>query len=319
MTAIERTAYPTFDSHDVSQKELNYFYTPTQSELQFVRSKLRKKSNPTHHLATNHEQYFLNMLVLLKYFQRLGYFPLLRTVPKAIVTHIQKRLNLNDSVILGYKHISVLYRHQTIIRDYLQIKSYQEVGKNLAIQIATESAKIHNYPADIINHVLEELLKQRYELPAFKQLDRLVRHIRHQVNQSIFKKVDSQLSEEIKLRLDQLLLNANRTEFNKLKELPKSTTLTHLKETISHHDWLISLGSMSPYLNEITQIKLKHFSGEAKSLDASNMREISPEKRHTLIACLIDAAQKQVKDHLVIMFIKTIKKIEGKAIEKLSA
>src|ERR1700722_2928756 len=103
MTAIERTAYPTFDSHDVSQKELNYFYTPTQSELQFVRSKLRKKSNPTHHLATNHEQYFLNMLVLLKYFQRLGYFPLLRTVPKAIVTHIQKRLNLNDSVILGYK------------------------------------------------------------------------------------------------------------------------------------------------------------------------------------------------------------------------
>ncbi|OGT57952.1 MAG: hypothetical protein A3F43_03055 [Gammaproteobacteria bacterium RIFCSPHIGHO2_12_FULL_42_10] len=75
---------------------------------------------------------------------------------------------------------------------------------------------------------------------------------------------------------------------------------------------------MADYLKDISQIKLKHFSGEAKSLDASDMRDILEAKRYTLIACLINDMQRQAKDHLAIMFLKHMRKTEGKAKQRLS-
>ncbi len=74
---------------------------------------------------------------------------------------------------------------------------------------------------------------------------------------------------------------------------------------------------MADYLKDISQIKLKHFSGEAKSLDASDIRDILEAKRYTLIACLINDMQKQVKDHLAIMFLKHMRKTEGKSQAKI--
>ena len=48
------------------------------------------------------------------------------------------------------------------------------------------------------------------------------------------------------------------------------------------------------------------------------MREILESKRYTLITCLVDEMQRQAKDHLVIMFIKHMKRMKEKAKEKLS-
>ena len=80
-----------------------------------------------------------------------------------------------------------------MIREYLNIKSYLLGGKDIATKIAMESANVHNYPADIINRVLEELLKSRYELPAYSQIDRLVKQSRQRANQDIFNRVCRQL------------------------------------------------------------------------------------------------------------------------------
>jgi TnpA family transposase len=318
MTAIERTAYPTFYSHPLTQQELNDFFTPTEKEIRFIRRKLRRNSENEHRKTSNYEQHCFNMIVLLKCFQRLGYFPPMRVIPKNIINHIRNNLQIKDSIFPSYKHTQVLYRHQAVIREFLNIRSYQQGGKEFATQIAIESAKVHNYPADIINQILEELFRKRYELPAYSQIDRLVKQVRHRINQDIFSQVHQQLSDKTKNKFDKLTINATRTAYNKLKELPKSTTITHFKELLTHHDWLSSLGSMSNYLKEITQIKRKHFAGEAKSLDASDMRDMLDAKRYTLIVCLVDEMQKQAKDHLVIMFIKTMKKIDWKAKEKLT-
>jgi TnpA family transposase len=318
MTAIERTAYPTFDSHPLTQNELDDFYTPTKEELRFVHKKLRRSPEKRKLSSTVYEQHCLNTIVLLKCFQRLGYFPSLRIIPKKIIDHLREYLRIENAIPFGYKHTQVLYRHQAMIRDYLNTEPYPKGGREVASQVAMESARIHNYPADIINRVLEELLQKRYELPAYSQIDRLVKQTRQQVNQNIFERVHIKLPDKTKNKFDKLIANATRTAYNKLKELPKSATINHFKKLLTHHDWLGSFGSMSNYLKDISQIKLKHFAGEAKSLDASDMREILEAKRHTLIVCLIDDMQRQAKDHLVIMFIKTIRKIEGKAKDKLA-
>lgn len=61
MASIDRTAYPRF-KRVVSARELAEAFTPTADEVEWARSK------------TATEQHFLALVVLLKCYQRLGYF-----------------------------------------------------------------------------------------------------------------------------------------------------------------------------------------------------------------------------------------------------
>lgn len=319
MTAIERTAYPTWNAYPPHSQELEAFYTPTEEEHYFLQKTLRQSPSKRNKKAqSTHQQHQLNFLVLLKCFQRLGYFPSLVTVPEIIVTHIAQHLKITHQLSLGYQHKQILYRHQTLIRRYLSVKPYAQGGKEMAMKIANDSAARHNYPADIINDVIETLTKQQIELPAYRELDRLVRSIRHRVNQDIFTRVHQSLPKKIKNKFSSLTNHATRTAFDRIKDLPKNTTVTHIKELLAQHDWLMSFGPLSKYLKDISQIKLKQFSGEAKSFDASNLRELTESKRYTLITCLIDDRQQHTKDDLANMFIKTIRKIETKSETKLT-
>ena len=189
------------------------------------------------------------------------------------------------------------------------------------MQTAFNTSLTMNNPADIINVVIEELLKKRFELPAFNTLDRLVRHVRARVNQSIFKNVTQRLiTHHLTSTLDQLLMiekDEAYCAYQKLKQLPKSPTVTHLKSYINYHTWLMSFGAMEPYLKDITKIKLKQFAQEAKSLDVNNLKDLTNNKKYTLIASLLYQAQTKAKDVLGVFVCKTLAAAHKHAKRKL--
>jgi hypothetical protein len=76
MTAIERTAYPGF-ARAPQVKELIDLYTPTPTDVAFVSTTAR---GPNQKLA---------LMILLKVFQKLGYFPAPPQIPGAIISHIR--------------------------------------------------------------------------------------------------------------------------------------------------------------------------------------------------------------------------------------
>ena len=76
---------------------------------------------------------------------------------------------------------------------------------HVAVEAAYGAAQVMNHPADLINVAIEELVRQRCELPAFSTLDELVRHVRAVVDRRLFDSVLVQLSEEQRRQLDQLL------------------------------------------------------------------------------------------------------------------
>lgn len=82
------------------------------------------------------------------------------------------------------------------------------------------AAETMDNPADLINVAVEELIKERYELPAFSTLDLLVRRYRNFVNRRLFNRIFSRLSPIEAERLDALLKPDNqsfRTPYNRLK------------------------------------------------------------------------------------------------------
>ena len=79
-TAIERTAYPRFaTTKKITSKDLVKFYTPTSDELYYAEKYTKNNSG------------LLNFLVMLKAFQKLGYFPRAEDIPKEIATHMRRK------------------------------------------------------------------------------------------------------------------------------------------------------------------------------------------------------------------------------------
>lgn len=307
MTSIERTAYPRF-KRQFTTKELTEIYTPTSSEIAFAYSTTKGENN------------ILNLLVILKSFQRLGYFPSISDIPLKIINHIRSHLKFKSDIVLGYENKKTMYRHRTAIREYLQVKSFNQTALHLAVSAVNESATVMDNPADLMNVAIAELIKNRYELPGFNTLNRLVRRVRNLVNQSLFQLVLSRLNNDYQQRLLDLLDNhpvEYRSLYNNLKQLPKRPTRNHLNDLIVHLIWLDSLGDIKPLLAGITAAKIQHFAAEARVLDASEIKEFNLPKRITLILCLIYSVQVTTRDNLVEMFLKKMRLIHNNAKREL--
>src|SRR5437763_16368990 len=106
MTSIERTAYPRF-TRAPSVKELREIYTPTPTDLAFVATTAR---GPAQKFA---------LMILLKVYQRLGYFPKPETIPGAILSHIRAVMQFPADMVRDIGTNDTLYRDYAAIREYL--------------------------------------------------------------------------------------------------------------------------------------------------------------------------------------------------------
>ncbi len=307
ITVISRTAYPQFKRYP-SNKELHELYTPTVEEIKFVTSRTKSQTG------------LLGLMVMLKSFQRLGYFIHPELVPQPIIIHLRTCLELDYQVSPVPSTRSIRY-YQEAIREYLNISPYNNRGQELAAIAIKNAASVRDHPADLINVAIEELVRQRYELPAFSTLDRLACHIRSIVNTRLFKRVARKLSPIDRQNLDNLLVpdsvaetNAN---LNLLKSSSKSHKLKHIKELQDKFDTMMLVGDAQKLLSFIPVTKVKSFAALARTLDISEFNDFKLAKRRTLLLCLLYQAQVKTRDHMVEIFLKRIKKIHNNAKTKL--
>jgi hypothetical protein len=118
-TAVHETAYPRLKSN-VTRRELVDLYTPTEAEVELAG---RVSKGPSARAPS---------LILLKTFQRLGYFTALSEVPRCIVDHIandQGMMFVPDNME-EYDESGTRRRHVPIIRKYLRVKPSTRVDRH---------------------------------------------------------------------------------------------------------------------------------------------------------------------------------------------
>lgn len=169
MASIERTAYPRFKKV-VSARELYEAFTPTHGETAWAREATRSEGN------------LIVLVVLLKAFQRLGYFPKLTEVPPPVVAHVARRLGLGDDVAATADSVRTLERYRGLVRDRVGVTYDAEAARKIAEEAIRTAAQTKDNPADLINVALEELVKARYELPGYTTLDEMAARLRAEVN-----------------------------------------------------------------------------------------------------------------------------------------
>lgn len=112
MPSAHETAYPRLKSNP-SPNELSAVYTPTREEVALADRVARG------------EVARLGFLVLLKAFQRLGYFLQVRDVPPVIIGHIAHTQGFLVVPGLGdYDESGTRRRHVAVIRAHQRVKPF---------------------------------------------------------------------------------------------------------------------------------------------------------------------------------------------------
>jgi hypothetical protein len=220
----------------VSARELTEAFTPTTDEIAWAKAK------------TTSERRLLALLVLLKCYQRLGYFPKLAEVPEVVVGHVRGKLELAQDVAAAYESDRTLWRYREFVRDLLGVV-YEPVRVRAIAEKAIRTAvQTKDNPADLINVALEELVRQSCELPGYTTLDAMVTSIRAEVNSGFFAMVAGRVSQVDRVRLARLLVVdpvTRRSEFDRLKAPAQAATLGKFKQRLKHLADLDALGQNS--------------------------------------------------------------------------
>jgi hypothetical protein len=228
MPTIDRSAYPRFPL-TVSPQELAQHYTPSPEELQWAQAMSRE--HRLRHTA----------LVLLKCFQQLRYFPELGHIPAEISQHIAQVMGLGATRSLAVS-AATRYRQETAIRRYLGITPfYGTEGRRVALRAATAAAPLVTQRVDLVNAIIDALLRGRVELPAYSTLVQIAEDVASEGEADLIALITSRLSEAQRRQLDHLLhmnLDRHRSAFDRLKRVPKRPSRDHLDTLIEQSRWL---------------------------------------------------------------------------------
>lgn len=309
MISKSDTAYPRFKS-TISKNDLEQCYTPTAEEIAFCRGKTRSKEN------------LLGLVVLLKTFQHLGYFVNYVEIPKPILAHIASTLKLTSPIrsMKRYEKSSTRQKHLNLIREYLNVKPFVDDGLSSLTAGLRLAAATREDLADIINMGVEILVRDRFEFPSFNTILREAQAQRASVNNEMFIAIHGGLGDVERRFLDSLFIVSEQTRispWNELKADSPKPTLKCLRDLVKRHDRMVVLAQHNDLLENIAFTKIEQLAIEAQSLNAAAMVEVVPAKRYVLALALIRRRFGSITDDLCDVFCKQMRKIKGRAKDKL--
>lgn len=311
MTTLHETAYPRLKP-DPTAKELQDIYTPSEAELQCVRS---ITSGPATRLA---------LLLHLKLFQRLGYFTTLDEVPQRIAQHVAQAVGMRRvpaDRLASYDTSGGKRGHLAQLRAFLNVRPLDSAGRDWLGTVAETAAQTKHIVPDIVNVMLEELVHHRFELPAFSTLERLAIAAREQVHDAHYRQITDALTPAMRALIDELLLTppgSHHSGWHALKREPKRPTNKEVRHYLQHIQRLRTLAEQLPPI-DVSVPKLKQFRAMARALDASELAELVPVKRYALAAIFIRSQYRKTLDDAADLFIRLIQNLENTAQQKLIA
>ena len=254
-------------------------------------------------------------MLQLKIMQRLGYSVPLASVPLAITAHVCRKLRVSRPTLEAlsrYDNSADASRHRQLVLKVLGLKDPDSDAMRWIAQRAEAAAGTKQELADIINVVLEELVRQHYVLPGFTVMLRMARAAREKVNQAIYERTTAALDGAVRQRLDALLDNhGGKTDWDRLKREPKQPTKREVASFLLHIRWLAVHAEGLPEFEGVAATKLAQLTLEARALDAAQMKVLPPNKRYTLATLLVRSRLRQATDDVAEIFVKSMRKLDN--------
>lgn len=176
--------------------------------------------------------------------------------------------------------------------------------------------------ADLVNVAVEELVRNRRELPPFGVLWRAARRIQARHQRALHRQAASRLTRQDRERLATLFAvvpTSHWSPWQQAKSDPGPPTARRFQAVWAHLQWLESWPLPDGILADIPLAQRQQWATEARSLDAARMLALAEDKRWALtVAFLVDRAV-QTRDDLAEMLVKRMQRLHQRAREALVA
>jgi hypothetical protein len=303
------TAYPVL-SASPSARELMDSFTPNLFELSFAEERTRQAASR------------VDLLVLLKTFQRLGYFVKLADVPLSILRKVAETAGygLVPEGLDDYDQSTLRVRHMASVRSWMGVSAFDREALRIVVKSCVEASRVREDLADIINISIEELLRKRFELPGFTTLFRAARTARATVNRSYYSRISQALEPQTRARIDALFDKAEgtrQTPWDAVKAEPGQPTVKRVQGFLENAKWLKEQTVDTKAFAGIPAVKLQRLALEARGLNASHMKESTPDKRYAFAVALIQRQRARSLDDASDMLIRLVQRMQNTAKEKL--
>lgn len=309
MAAVHQTAYPRLKSN-LNTEELSKFYTPTLDEKIFAEKNTRTPES------------CLGLLTHLKVFQNLGYFVLWKDIPPFIPILIS---NCMGSIFEldppeNYDESGSRIRHLNKIREFMKITAFGKQAVSCLEKAGQNAVQSKEHLPDIINVMIEELIRRRFELPGFSTLERAAYQIRYQFNESCFQKIGGSLSETQISKIEYLLESpeqGNPSAWNLLKQEPNKPTIGTVKSYAEHIESLLNRTELLSIKIELPAAKYEQFCNEAYAADLGSVNKLAEKRRYTYAVLLVQHQTRKAVDNLSELLIRQVGKLHTKGKQKL--
>ena len=223
-------------------------------------------------------------------------------------------------MLADYQSSSYRSRLTGLVRDFVGVTAYGRRACDVARTAAAEAARLREDTADIVNAVIEELVRRRFELPAFGSMVKISNAARAAANRDCHRQIANALPVETRRRLNDLLIlppDQSRTAWDRVKAEPRRPTPRHMRDFLHHLDWLREQGAGTAVFAALPATKIRSFAVEAGSLTANVLTEMAEPKRLTLMAALLQSRIARTLDDLANMFIRQVQRAHARAKEAL--
>ncbi|CAE6839086.1 hypothetical protein R69888_06895 [Paraburkholderia haematera] len=261
MSTVHETIYPVLPA-EPGTAELKAAFTPTAAEIRFVRRQSRQEATA------------MLIMVQMKLLQRLGYFPMLSDVPPGSTDHIRTAMRaraLPRTAIARYDISGTRIRHQKLLRAWLDIRPFDADETAWLADLASGEARTKVELPDIINVLVEELVRRRYELPPLSTLQRIATQARNDLNETIWTTISRALDAAMIERIDGLLvIMVGKSGWDDLKQEPKRPAARAISSFLKHINGIRKLAEGLPAPPAILSVsKRAQLATEARALDVA--------------------------------------------------
>jgi hypothetical protein len=146
-----------------------------------------------------------------------------------IVSHIanQMECQVTGQDLINYDLSGTRRRHLQVIRTHLQIVASGEAMREAMEQAMREACESKDDLIDLINIAIEQLIRQRFELPAFSTFERTAKRIRAETTSAWHTRIVGILTLQEQEALDRLFVVNPDTEESTWKARKRRAAESH--------------------------------------------------------------------------------------------
>jgi len=253
-----------------------------------------------------HKQYRLYFAIQLCALRLYGRFIAnVHSLSPRLINYITAQLGLPPTLQVNVPtREATLYNQRKHILAYLKFKKYDSKANTTLDKWILGKIKEKWMPKEIIEQAAQYLLNQKIMLPAVSELKRKVTTLYTKQQQNLFYLVYCQLTDEIKLALNQFIStndNEKISLFGIVKEFPPYASTAALNRYLEYYEKICKINLSNIDLSMLSNKLVIYCHQLTNQYHADDMKRFAESKCYTLLICFIIETRKILLDYVIAL------------------